>query len=480
MFIPCFSSPCWGQSVSCAGLQDSLVKYTYRFSYTQNETGAIRGLHNDASELSRLDSLLRRAAGATHNATLRIRITGYASIEGDYRTNEHGARSRAENLQSYLLSHYPALASCPMDIAWVAEDWEGLAKLVKASDLNERAEVLQIIRKIQKPEVREELLKKLNGGRAYRQMQREGMFSGLGRVEVEIVDNSSEPTTSPSGDSSFQKEEKQRDAAPRFTMPQELASVDPQELSSFRKEEYPKGEVVGSKVVDSNVVGSSDPHGNLSAALRCRFALKTNLLLWAGVQPDLKYTAPVANVALEYFISNHVSIELGAMYSYWRYNSNQEFQGISGYRLEPRYRLAIPDRRFGAYLGLYGCFGDYDLRSVENGKLKVESYGAGDNAMQVNIAQPTTAQPTFNSQLSTFNSSPQGWTGDYWDAGLSTGVFIRLVGQLGLEAGVRVGYVSTDVMYYTVDGSKNRFTHKEPYGKVRVTDLNLNLVYRFR
>ena len=211
-----------------------------------------------------------------------------------------------------------------------------------------------------------------------------------------------------------------------------------------------------------------------------KFTLKTNMLLWAGVQHDLKYTTPVANVALEYFISNHVSIELGAKYSYWRYNSNQEFQGISGYRLEPRYRLAIPNRRFGAYLGAYFCFGDYDLQNenssrVDSSQLTVDSYDAGDNAMQATRTQDNVAQPTQNSQLKT-----QNYTGDYWDAGLSTGISFHLVGGLGLEAGVRVGYVSTDVMYYTIDGSKKRFTHKEPYGKVRVTDLNLNLVYRFR
>jgi len=455
IFIPPLSAPCRGQEAGRAGVADTAVQHTFSFSYVSNNTENMDALGDNATELSRMNELLQPTPGERRNSILRIRITGYASIEGDYRTNEYVARSRAENLQLYVLSHYPDMALVAMDIAWVAEDWDGLAKLVRASDLNERAEVLEIIRKIQKTEVREELLRKLNGGKPYVRLRKE-VLPQLCRVEVTI--DTGEPVTNNydtgEGNTSLQQAEERNDirTEPRNSAPArdnrygDPKNIDkdmgigtvtvnkPQGLSSLRKEEYPKGEAAGNEAQPV-------------------FAIKTNILLWAGVQHDAKYTTPVANVALEYYISDHCSIELGAMYSYWRYNSNQKFQGISGYRIEPRYCFVFPNNRFGAYLGLYGRVGDYDLRAVES------------NA----------AQPTVNYQLSTVN-----YTGDYWDAGVSAGVTLHLVGGLGLEIGGRAGYVSTDVMHYTVDGSKNRFTHKEPYGKIRVTDLNLSLIYRFR
>ena len=188
--------------------------------------------------------------------------------------------------------------------------------------------------------------------------------------------------------------------------------------------------------------------------------LKTNLLLWAGVQSDFSYTAPVANVALEYFITPDWSVEAGAMYSYWRFNSNREFQGVSGYRLEARYRVAFPDdrfgvlgNRFGAYLGLYGRVGDYDSRTLGNGQWTDEDYGV--------------LQTTLN------------YTGKYWDAGVSAGLTLRLVGNLGLEAGVRAGYVSSRVTRYVRVYDHNLYRNERGYHKLNVTDLNLSLVYKW-
>ena len=74
----------------------------------------------------------------------------------------------------------------------------------------------------------------------------------------------------------------------------------------------------------------------------------------------------------------------------------------------------------------------------------------------------------------------EAFTGKYWDAGLSAGLSLRLIGNLGLEAGVRAGYVSTKPIQYETEGNNNWFvTHAPAYRKVKVTDLNLSLVYKF-
>jgi hypothetical protein len=190
-----------------------------------------------------------------------------------------------------------------------------------------------------------------------------------------------------------------------------------------------------------------------------RFALKTNLLLWAGIQSDFSHTTPVANVALEYFITPHWSVELGAMYSYWHYDSRQEFQGVSGYRLESRYYLGLSGW-MDIYAGLYGRVGDYDRHTIDKGQL------TNDNA----------AQPTLNSPLSTLH-----YTGKYWDAGLSAGLTFYLGRRWAIEAGARGGYLQTDAIRYTPDEQYNWFRNNEPsYNKVRITDLNVSVIYRFR
>jgi hypothetical protein len=147
------------------------------------------------------------------------------------------------------------------------------------------------------------------------------------------------------------------------------------------------------------------------------------------------------------------------MYSYWRYNSNREFQGLTGYRLEPRYRLRFPNTRFGAYLGLYGRVGDYDSMTI-------------DNSQPVNDNSNTNAQPTTGYQLSTVN-----YTGDDWDAGLSAGFTVRLVGGLGLEVGARGGYVRSSPEKYIHRNGQKWFDSRWKYDRVGVTELNVSLIY---
>jgi hypothetical protein len=126
--------------------------------------------------------------------------------------------------------------------------------------------------------------------------------------------------------------------------------------------------------------------------------------------------------------------------------------------LEPRYRLAFPNDRFGTYLGLYGRVGDYDsMRTNDNGQM------TNDNS---------NAQPTTGYQLSTVN-----YTGRYWDAGLSAGFTVRLVGGLGLEVGARAGYVRSSPEKYIRRDGQNWFESRGKYSKTRVTDLNVSLTY---
>lgn len=183
--------------------------------------------------------------------------------------------------------------------------------------------------------------------------------------------------------------------------------------------------------------------------LKPRFAVKTNLLYWFGITPDAERTTLMYNFSIEYFLTPDWSLEAGFRYSNRSYNDDEEFQGISGYHIEPRYYCSLsPSRSVSLYWGVYGRLGDYNMRETQ---------------------QPIdhTAKPTFNR------------TGKYWDAGLSCGIHLRLFRGLGLEAGCRSGYVHSRSTVYTLHDGHNCFAGYEPYRKVRVTDLMFNLVYRF-
>jgi hypothetical protein len=420
------------------------AEWSCYFTYAQGTGVFSAETGNNAEELEKLDIFIRQALAHPTLYLSRIRLIGYSSIEGSYARNESLARQRMKQFYLYLQEFYPELYHYPHSMAWIAEDWDSLSARIKASQLKERDDILGIIRKVSVFDTREALLKKLSGGRPWLFMERE-FFPGLRRVELRI-EYSTTPVVAIKETPSPQPAPKERE--PEHAAPDSITTISDLVSDSI------------SAAPDSLSFGACRGE----APARIRFALKTNLLLWAGVQSDLRYTAPVINAALEYYINDHWSVEAGAMYSYWRYNSNQEFQGVSGYRLEPRYRYAFPGDRFEAYLGIYGRMGDYDSQTVDK---SVDS-------SQFTVDSDNGAQPTVNYQLPTVN-----YTGDYWDAGLSAGVSIRLVGNLGLEAGVRAGYVSSDPYKYTRDNYYNWFDSRWRYWKVGITDLNLSLLYRF-
>lgn len=415
--------------------REGYAKQVCRFTYIQGSSEILPFLGNNYEEIARLDSFIHLIRNHTELRIRRIQLTGYCSVEGYYATNEKLARDRAAGFYRYIHSSYPALSHYPIDVAWVAEDWSGLYGLVKESKMNEWEEVLEIIRKIPIFDGRESLLMKLNGGRAYREMELT-MFHKLRRVEMRVEYNDLPNLTNREVAQGMVKGNIiSQDSTARYYRDM-LATADPIEKTSnddrpepsLESEEYPKEEA------------------ETNTTLKPLFAIKTNLVPWIGILPDFEYTTPMANAALEYYITDKWSIEFGASYTYWKYNNDREFQGISGYRLEPRYRFNLSENLLAIYIGIYGRMGDYDLRRLES----------------------SADEETTNR------------TGRYWDTGISTGLYLRVIGNLGLEMGARVGYVRSNPTYYIRNYDNNWFDSRQAYRKFRLTDLNASLIYRFR
>lgn len=89
-----------------------------------------------------------------------LTIKGYASPEGSYANNERLAKGRTEALIKYVRDLY-SFPNSVMHSAWEAEDWEGLAKRLKASDVVDKDAILAVVTDNSlSPDARDAALKK--------------------------------------------------------------------------------------------------------------------------------------------------------------------------------------------------------------------------------------------------------------------------------------------------------------------------------
>ena len=115
-----------------------------------------------------------------------LSITGYASPEGSYEMNDRLAKGRMSALRDYVVRNYRLpLNGAPVEINSVAEDWDGLKKLLEESYIPYKEEALNIIEFYDIWSGREKYLMDLAGGVPYRAMLKE-LFPQLRRVEYQI------------------------------------------------------------------------------------------------------------------------------------------------------------------------------------------------------------------------------------------------------------------------------------------------------
>lgn len=160
------------------------AKVTVCIDYPRGVARLIPDFGNNSRELEKVDSLF---GFLLHNDRVRIEhisITGYASIEGSYVTNEDLARRRSFQFENFIREHYD-LGDVPVSVQWVAEDWEGLRQQVQTSALPSKWEVLRIIDHTDIFEGREKMLMDLDWGIPYRLML-SMMFPSLRRIEMEV------------------------------------------------------------------------------------------------------------------------------------------------------------------------------------------------------------------------------------------------------------------------------------------------------
>lgn len=435
------------------------LKLSCYFTYLQGSSKIHKELGNNPIELSRLEQFLGFILSEQVLSIRRIRLTGYCSIEGTYVRNEQLAHERVTGFRDYLSETYPMLYRYPVDMAWIAEDWESLSRLLRQSNIADKVEMLNIIKQNYSIEKRKKELRKLKNGMPYKRIETV-LFPLLRRVEITVEYDNNPVVRNTYSDISVNVEQDSIVTVDERCDPLIYSVLDRKKNVFEHSQETAKVIQVDNVSPEETIVLFSvkDGRGEVMITQSGKhfrkgidtyweplFAVKTNLLYWASVTPDAKRTTYLPNFSIEYFFSRNWSVEAGYKYGNRHYDSKRQFQGMSGYRFESRYWFYLPQiSQLSLFGGIYARGGDYNIRCFKEDKEITKNY-----------------------------------TGKYWDTGISGGVYVGLTRQLGLEAGARVGYLHTRSTVYNLHEGHNCFDHYESYGKVRVTDLMCNLVYRF-
>lgn len=142
------------------------------------------GYGNNLAELEKADSLLMPLLDQNRIAIRSVRLTGYASPDGNYLDNEALAKSRTLRFKDYLQQVY-GLPGNSIRAAWIAEDWDGALLLLKNSDKPYKAAAIDIIYRYGIFEGREKQLMDLQGGAPYKDIL-QTIFPALRRIELTV------------------------------------------------------------------------------------------------------------------------------------------------------------------------------------------------------------------------------------------------------------------------------------------------------
>lgn len=129
---------------------------------------------SNASELARLNEFVSNALNLEGADLDKINIEGYASPEGEFKSNKDLAGRRANVLAEYVKAKHPGVRRVPaFRVEGIGEDWAGLREAVAASTMEYKDEILAAIDAYPTDLPREADIKKIDGGKVYQYLLQE-------------------------------------------------------------------------------------------------------------------------------------------------------------------------------------------------------------------------------------------------------------------------------------------------------------------
>lgn len=145
---------------------------------------------NNQAELTRLTEHLRPLLQSGNGAVTKIRITGYASPDGNTKDNERLAGNRSIQFKKYLQKQFNLPDNGLVTVDWVGEDWEGLKRLISESDKKYSSRVLAIFQLTDDPNSRRKQIRAIDNGSVYKDIEK-SFFARLRRMELAVETESS-------------------------------------------------------------------------------------------------------------------------------------------------------------------------------------------------------------------------------------------------------------------------------------------------
>lgn len=152
------------------------------FYYPVNGYSVDPALGNNGKQLDDMTNLIGKILADTSMHVNRIVITGICSPEGPWSYNEDLARKRAKYIEQYLESHSNVPESL-IDVKYIAEDWDGLRKMVSDSNMEDKEAVLNVLDNVKDFGQRQAALEKL---RQYSYIK-QNFYPALRKVTYEVL-----------------------------------------------------------------------------------------------------------------------------------------------------------------------------------------------------------------------------------------------------------------------------------------------------
>lgn len=138
-----------------------------RLNFQVGKADILSDFGSNASELTKVDRVIREVQNDKDLTITNLSIIGYASPEGSVTTNMNLSQRRANAFADYLSAKY-GMSRSQFRVNWRGEDWDGLKKALEASNITDKESVLGIISRVDNPDARDIELRKLSKGTTYK------------------------------------------------------------------------------------------------------------------------------------------------------------------------------------------------------------------------------------------------------------------------------------------------------------------------
>lgn len=145
------------------------LEYTAKLNFRVARYEIVPELANNAAILAEVKEVIDKVNDDKDVTISRINMTGYASPEGNEKSNMLLSENRAKSFANHLRQLYK-FESKLFSLDWKGEDWGGLKRVIETSSLSSKLEILDILENTTSVAERKRKLQSLEGGTIYKNL----------------------------------------------------------------------------------------------------------------------------------------------------------------------------------------------------------------------------------------------------------------------------------------------------------------------